>query len=189
MDGSTSADPNFDIKHPLQQLRSTYPKNVSLSYINVNSIRNKLGDLCSIVSGCVDVICIAETKLDLSFPTSKFLIPGYRDPYRHDVSDSSGGLLVYVSKNIPSRPLKSHKLPADIEVLVFELNLRKQKWLVLSVYRNPVQNLKYFTEHLTSVIDFYSHLYENVVILGDFIQYLEILMKSLRLGLLMICIA
>lgn len=156
-------------EHPLQQLRLAYPKNVSLGYININSIRNKLGDLCSIVGNNIDVLCIAETKLDLSFPTAKFMIDGYKKPYRHDVSDSSGGLLTYVNKNIPSRPLTSFKLPDDMEVLVIELNLRKQKWLVLSVYRNPTtQNLKYFIDNLTLVIDYYSNIYENIVILGDF---------------------
>ena len=156
-------------EHPLQQLRLAYPKNVSLGYININSIRNKLGDLCSIVGNDIDVLCIAETKLDPSFPTANYMINGYKKPYRHDVSDSSGGLLTYVNKDIPSRPLKSFKLPDDMEVLVIELNLRKQKWLVLSVYRNPTTwNLKYFIDNLTDLIDYYSNVYENIVILGDF---------------------
>ena len=33
---------------------------------------NKLGDLEKIVDGNIDILCIAETKLNKSFPSSKF---------------------------------------------------------------------------------------------------------------------
>ena len=40
------------------------------------------------------MLVIAETKLDDSFPTSQFVIPGFKKPYRLDVSVKAGGLLV-----------------------------------------------------------------------------------------------
>ena len=49
-----------------------------------------------------------------------------------------------------------------------ELNLRKQKWLLLVIYRPPDQNLAYFSEFLSGLLDFYSVNYENFVIMGDF---------------------
>ena len=33
------------------------------SYLNINSIRNKFGDLDKIVDGNTDILCIAATKL------------------------------------------------------------------------------------------------------------------------------
>ena len=116
------------------------PNNVSLSYININSIRNKLDDLSTIVSNNIDVLCIAETKLDNSFPEPQFFLKGYKKPYRLAVSDSSGGLLTYVNSDIPSTRLTSYTFPKDIQCLVIELNLLKQKWLVFSIYRNPAQD-------------------------------------------------
>ena len=134
----------------------------------MNSIRNKLDDLSAIVSNNVDILCVAETKIDDSFPEAQFVLDGYRKPFRLDISASTGGLLTYVNSKIPSRQLFSFSLPSDIQCIAIELNLRKQKWLVLSIYRNPSQNLKYFLDNLTALLDYYSAKYENLVILGDF---------------------
>ena len=49
---------------PFESLKSRNPKSVIFSYINVNSIRYKLGDLNKIVGNLVDILCIAETKLE-----------------------------------------------------------------------------------------------------------------------------
>lgn len=137
--------------------------------MNINSVRNKLGAFKTFVSNSLDIICIAETKLDKSFPTAKFKLVGYKNPYRSDVSDSSGGLLVYVNSSIPSRQLSSCVLPKDIEIISFELNIRKHKWLVISIYRNPsTQKLPYFLKYLSLVIEFYSKDYESLIIMGDF---------------------
>lgn len=149
-------------------LRESYKNNVILGYINVNSIRNKLGNLNAVVGNNIDVLCIAETKLDKSFPVLQFLLAGFKTPYRLDVSDSSGGLLIYVNKQLPSRRLHRCPIAADIQVVMVELNLRKHKWLLLTIYRPPSQTAKYFLDNLSMIIDFYSTIYENVVILGDF---------------------
>ena len=46
---------------------------VIFSYLNINSIRNKFGDLDKIVDGNIDILCRAETKSDESFPSNQFL--------------------------------------------------------------------------------------------------------------------
>ena len=149
-------------------MRLSHSNNVILSYINVNSIRNKLGDLSSVVSNNVDVLCIAETKLDGSFPEASFLLNGFKKPFRLDVTSSIGGLLMYVNKNMPCRQLITCSILSDTQVLVVELNLRKRKWLLLSVYRNPLQNIEYFLHNLSLLLEFYPSSYENVIIFGDF---------------------
>ena len=58
----------FDICGNLKQLRNKYPKNFILSYININFIRNKLGNFNNIILNSIEVITIAETQLDDSFP-------------------------------------------------------------------------------------------------------------------------
>ena len=151
----------------LRSLRSSNPKNVVLSYINVNSIRNKLNDLKNVVFNNVDLVCIAETKLDESFPESQFVCAGFKKPYRFDVTDKSGGLLLYVNESIPSRILP-HNLPPDIQCIPIELNLRKQKWLVFNIYRPPSQSIKYFVEKISDQLDIFSTNYDNVILLGDF---------------------
>ena len=67
-------------------------------YINVNSIRNQFGDLGKRVDGNINILCIAETKLDESLPNNQFVLVGYHLPYRLDITDKKGGKL-----RIPSR--------------------------------------------------------------------------------------
>ena len=87
-------------------LRSKNEGNIIFSYLNINSIRNKFENLCELVAGNVDILCIAETKLDPSFPNSQFLIPGFHKPLRMDVSSRRGELLVYIKSFLQSEMLK-----------------------------------------------------------------------------------
>ena len=59
-------------------------------------MRNKFTDLQTIINGNVDIASIAETKLDASFPSAQSSLEGYHTPYRLDISNISGGILVYV---------------------------------------------------------------------------------------------
>ena len=77
--------------------------------------------------GLVDFLAVSKTKLDSSFPTGQFNLPGFRTPYRKDLSAKSGGLLVYVNSNIPSKVLKIPDCPRDMQVIPVEINLKKQK--------------------------------------------------------------
>jgi len=53
-------------------------------------------------------IAVSDTKLDESFSTNQFILPGYKTPLRLDCSNTSEGLLVYVKADILMRPLTSH---------------------------------------------------------------------------------
>ena len=85
----------------------------------------------------IDILVIVETKLDASFPINQFLIPGFKTPYRLDVSDKSGGLLVYVKDCLLATEIKVDYMSPDVQVIPFELNTRKQRCLLLPVYRPP----------------------------------------------------
>ena len=115
----------------------------------------------------IDILVIAETKLDASFPKNQFLIPGFKTPYRLDVSDKSGGLLVFVRDCLLSTEIKVDNISTDIQVIPFELNIRKQKWLLLPIYRPPNQNMSFFVEQISKLIDKLGR-YDNVLVLGDF---------------------
>ena len=64
--------------------------------------------------------------------------------------------------------LTKFKLPSNIQIIPFELNLRKDKWLFVSIYKPPLQNNQYFVSILANLLDFYSNEYGNKVVLGDF---------------------
>ena len=88
-------------EHPMNSLaelkspRIWNHNNVIFSYLNINSIRNKFDNLKLIIDAHVDILCVAEIKIDNSFPIAQFSWPKYHKPYRLDISDRRGGLLVY----------------------------------------------------------------------------------------------
>ena len=152
----------------LTRKRLKFPCNITCGYLNINSIRNKLHDLDILLTDKLDVIAIGETKLDDSFPTKQFCLKGYSSPFRLDISANSGGVLVYVREHLPSKHLTSFNIPLDMQVIPIELNLRKVKWLIVSVYRPPRQPIDYFLNSLSTLLDFYSSTYENYLLMGDF---------------------
>ena len=141
------------------------PKNIIFSYININSVRNKFGSPSSLILSHLDILPIAETKLDYSFPNAQFLINNFHQPFCVDISRNSGGLLVFVRSSIPTRMLSNYRLPPDIKAILFEINLRKEKWLFVSVCKPPSRNNQYFCD---SFPYFYSSIYDNKVVSGNF---------------------
>ena len=71
--------------------------------------------------------------------------------------------------SLPSKMLTKFKLPNNIQIMLFELNLRKDKWLFVSIYKQPLQNNQYLLLlDLLDLLEFYSNGYHNKVALGDF---------------------
>ena len=99
------------------------------SYLNINSIRNKFDKFKLIIDEHVNILCVAETKL-----FSNSFWPGYHNPYRLDISDRREGLLIYIKSHLPSRRLTNYTTPKHIQIIPFELNLRKEKWMCICVF-------------------------------------------------------
>ena len=101
------------------------------------------------------------------FPNLELLIHGYDKPLRIDFSSRRGELLIYIKSSLPSKILTKFKLSNNIQIKLFEFNLRKRKWLFVSIYQLPLQNKKIFSS-LNDLLDFYSNEYDNKVVLRDF---------------------
>ena len=157
-----------DSETALRLNRSKYSKNIIFSCFNINSIRNKFDSVRAAIVNYVDIVIAAETKINESFPTAQFAIDGFHKPLRLDATDKSGILLVYVRSYLPLRQLTKHEMSSDIQALVFEINLRKKKRFFLSIYKPPSQNCQYFLDPLHNIIHFYSGVYGNHIVLGDF---------------------
>ena len=135
IDQSILCNESTDSVSRLRKIKQKNPCNPSFAYINVNSICNKHAELFTIVDSNIDILTIAETKLDCSFPMAQFLVDGYKEPARKDRSKHGGGLLVYVKEDIPSCLLTDHPPVSDfLDLVAMELNFRKQKWLLLSIH-------------------------------------------------------
>ena len=142
-------------------------KNIIFSYLNINSMR-KFDRVKGAVVDYINIFIAAETKINESFSTSQFAIDNSHKPLKLDVTNNNGGLSVYVMSYLPLSQLTKHKISSDIEVLSFEINLRKEKWFFWSIYKPPSQNCQYFLDSLHNIIDFYSGVYGNHIPFGDF---------------------
>ena len=143
-----SLDNHSDISE-IKNLRLKTPKNIMLSYLNLNSIRNKFKNMSSLVSENVNILIVVETKLDSSFPTAQFLIPGFHHLFRLDINRRSGGLLVCIKWSIPARVLTSFSTSTDTQIIVFEISKRKEKWLMVGIYKPLSLNSQYFLDTLS----------------------------------------
>ena len=159
-------DDNPDII--LKELRKKNEDRLIFGHININFLQNKFDALRSLVQGMVDILVISETKIDESFPVNQFLIPGYSTPFRADRNSQGGGLIIYIREGIPCKGLKSHKLPGDTESIFIELNIRRNKWLLMGGYNPKKESISYFLNHVSKVLDKHMVNYENMILLGDF---------------------
>ena len=152
----------------MRNLRIQNPKKVIMGHLNINSITNKFQGIMDLVGKHLDIFLISETKIDGSFPEAQFCYDGYAVPHRKDRALGGGGLMLFVNENIPSKKLTAHILPNDVEILCTEINLKKQKWVIIGIYNPPNMNDKYFMDQLSKTIDFYNTRYDRVVLMGDF---------------------
>ena len=115
----------------------------------------------------IDILCIAETKIDESFPWAQFVLSCYHKPSLLDISDKQGGLLIYIKSHLPLRPLSIHNIHNDIQVLPFELNLWKENWMFMCICRPPNENNPYVLDNLSLIADHYSSIYNNYIIVDN----------------------
>ena len=113
-----------------------------ISYLNVNSLRNKIHAIRDLTSKLIPtVLAISETKIDNSFPDSQFLIDGYQNPnnFRKDRTNNGGGLITFIKKGVPCRRISKME-PPDLEVICIDIDFGKKKWALISVYRQATKH-------------------------------------------------
>ena len=152
----------------LSDLRIKNVNRLIIGNLNINSLANKFEQLKLMIQGKVDILVITETKLDDTFLTSQFTIHGFSEPYRIDRNRYGGGVMIYIREDIPSRLLKKHNFPVDIEGMFIELNLRNTKWVIFGSYHPPSQSDNYYFDTVSNSIDLYNQYYEKLLLIGDF---------------------
>ena len=151
----------------MKNLRLKSPKNIIFSYLNINSVQNKFINMSSLISENIDILWSRLNQTDL-FQQHSWFSPGFPHAFRLEINGQSGGLQVYVKGSIPAKVLTSFSTPADTQIIVFEINLRKEKLLLIAIYKPPSLNSQFFLDTLSDLLDFYSNHYEKKVILRDF---------------------
>ena len=87
--------------------------------------------------------------------------------FKPDRNVSGGGLCIYVKETIAAKKLNLH-LDIDNEAIFLEINICSRKWLIVGLYKPPIQNNSLFLERISKNISQYLDSYENITFLGDF---------------------
>ena len=80
--------------------------------------------------------------------------------------------MIYVREDIPCDALSKYSTPARLEAIFVEINLRKNKILLVGTYHS--KSAKYgvtdedFFKHMGLALDFYSTRYDKFLLAGDF---------------------
>ena len=111
----------------LTEIRIKNPKKLIIAHLDINSVRNKFGQLKILVHDKIDILVVTENKIDDTFPDSQFHIRGYKIPFRKDRNKLGGGILVFARDDIPCKKLV--RIPEDIEAIFLEFTFRHTKWL------------------------------------------------------------
>ena len=151
----------------LKALRSDNSNKLIFAHIKINSNRNKFEFLSTQVKGNIAVLMVSKTKIDDSFQVGNFVIDGFSIPYRLDRDSNGGGIMLYVTEDIPSNLFATDE-KNHIESFYVEINLRNEKWLINCSYDPNKTMICNHLDALSKYLDLYSTTYENILILGDF---------------------
>ena len=152
----------------LRNLRLENPNRIMIGQLNINSIRNKLEMLTSLITNEIDVFLLSEIKIDETFPLEQFLISGFAKLLRLDRNSRGGSIMLFIRDNIPYRLLKPENLPPYTEALFIEINSHKKKWMLMCCGYNLNKSLiNKFTYVIGKILDSFIGNYHNSLIVGD----------------------
>ena len=143
--------------------------NLIITQTGTNDIKNNVNTLQKIRKA-ISSIKEHDTDDNIKITLSSIIHRSDHD-FENKINETNsrrGELLVYIKSPLPSKMLTKFKLPNNIQVIPFVLNLRKDKWLFVSIYKSPLQNNQHFVNILNDLLDFYSNGYDNKVVSGDF---------------------
>ena len=92
----------------------------------------------------------------------------YTKSYRFDRNSNGGSIILYVREDISSKIINSSCIYHNREYFLVELNLRKQKWLIIRNYNRHKTMIKGYLEYISKEIYSRSSKYENFLLLADF---------------------
>ena len=84
--------------------------------------------------------------------------------FRRDRNKYNGGLMFYISEGIPCKVLTNLTVSPNAELISIEYHQMKRKWLLLGVYKPPVES---DSEGIIRIFNHCVPSYENILLLGD----------------------
>ena len=79
---------------------------------------------------------LSKTKIDENFPNQKFNISNYKT-FCRERNKHGGGLLFYISENIPCKLINDEIIPSDIKMTMFEFLFKTRKKPCIGLCKSP----------------------------------------------------
>ena len=73
---------------------------------------------------------------------------------------------MFIKKGVPCKRIRKLE-SVDIETVVVEIAIGKQKWGVISIYRNEDVTVENFLNTLSKSLDRMLNTYTNIIVIGD----------------------
>ena len=164
-------------KDPLQDivdLKREHPNQQLLFHLNINSLQSKFDELKVINSELkAGIIVLTETKIDSSYTNAQFSLPNYKI-YRQDRAKGGGGVLNYITSQIPSKKLRVPFVLELIEVLAVKVELNNTdntNAIILGLYRpTHCRGINYYAElekEFNECLMWATMQFSTVIIMGD----------------------
>ena len=168
--GGICTDETGEMSHLFENLysvRKSHLNNLIIGHLNINSLSPKICEVRTLQRLCkLDVLVLSETKLDGSYKQETLDIDGF-SCVRQDKRSNSGGLLVYISKDIPYSIGNISICNDEIECISIELHIHDEKILILGMYKNPKTDPVLFKRYFQDICEKFTASFENTVIIGD----------------------
>ena len=157
-----------DTFRPLREYKQRFPKGVTISYLNINSILNKFNEFSRVMTDALaDIVSIAETKIDETVLDAVLSVKNFK-LYRCDGTRYSRGLITYVRSDLTHcRRTDLENSDSDAQYIVIEVWLKKQRWFFVSVYKPPTVHNETFLAEMTNICERLFVESTDVIILGD----------------------
>ena len=97
-------------------------------------------------------------KLEEIFSNSQYIIDNEMTPYRCNRSKHGGDLLVYAKEGFSAK---------NLQAISAKINLKRQKWLLLCLYRSPSQQQAYPFGEIAKSLNFASYKLKNFLLMVD----------------------
>ena len=153
---------------PLKEYKNRFPKNLIVSYLNINSILGKFSEISEIMKDeLADIVSFAETKIDETVLDAVLNVRNYKS-YRNDGTRYSHGLITYIRSDITHcRRKDQENSNCGAQYIILEVWLRKKKWFYMFVYKPPSVKNEGFVAEMLKICEMLYKESSDILIAGD----------------------
>ena len=113
------------------------------------------------------IFLIKETKLDNSFPSNQFAIPGYKFLRKYRKKNLGQNFFFNINDQLPSWSIKIENFSdVDLPITEIEIAICKNKILVAGIYKPPNLIEAHFNTSLETVVSKLKNRYEKIIFMG-----------------------